>query len=90
MTFVNNGKTFPGLDDMACSNPCHDLLQFLPSFKNPIYLKIILITAGVSKSQIKNKKNRSIYKFVELLIPTLNKFISNQFLLSYFIGRGKS
>ena len=31
------------------------------------------------KSQIKNKKNRSI-KFVELLIPTLNKFISYQFL----------
>ena len=30
-------------------------------------------------SQIKNKKNRSI-KFVELLIPTLNKFISYQFL----------
>ena len=30
-------------------------------------------------SQIKNKKNRSI-NFVELLIPTLNKFISYQFL----------
>ena len=31
------------------------------------------------KSQIKNKKSRSI-KFVELLILTLNKFISCQFL----------
>ena len=30
-------------------------------------------------SQIKSKKNRSI-KLVELLIPTLNKFISYQFL----------
>ena len=31
------------------------------------------------KSQIKNKKSRSI-KFVELLIPILNKGISYQFL----------
>ena len=31
------------------------------------------------KFQIKNKKNRSI-KFMGLLIPTLNKFISYQFL----------
>ena len=31
------------------------------------------------ESQIKNKKNRSI-NFVELLKPTLNKFISYQFL----------
>ena len=31
------------------------------------------------KSQIKNKKNRSI-TFLELLIPTLNKFIWYQFL----------
>ena len=28
------------------------------------------------KSQIKNKKEQK-YKFVELLIPTLNKFISH-------------
>ena len=37
------------------------------------------------KSQIKNKKNRSI-KFVELLIPTLNKFISYQFLHTLLEG----
>ena len=38
------------------------------------------------KSQIKNKKNISIYKFAELLIPSLNKFISYQFLLILLEG----
>ena len=33
------------------------------------------------KSQIKNEKKKQKYKFVELLIPTLNKFIRYQFLL---------
>ena len=37
------------------------------------------------KSQIKNKKNRSI-RFVELLMPTLNKFISYHFLDILFEG----
>ena len=31
------------------------------------------------KSQIKNKKSKRV-KFVELLMPRLNKFISHQFL----------
>ena len=38
------------------------------------------------KSQIKNKKNGSRCKFVELLIPTLNKIISYQFLLILLKG----
>ena len=38
------------------------------------------------KSQIKNKKNISIYKFAELLVPSLNKFISYQFLLILLEG----
>ena len=37
------------------------------------------------KSQIKNKKNQK-YKFAELLIPTLNKFISYQLLLVLLEG----
>ena len=37
------------------------------------------------KSQIKNKNNRSI-RFVELLMSTLNKFISCQFLDILFEG----
>ena len=37
------------------------------------------------KSQIKNKKNRSII-LVELLIPTLSKFIDYQFLLILLEG----
>ena len=36
------------------------------------------------KSQIKNRKN--MYKIVELLIPTLNKIISYQFLLIILEG----
>ena len=36
------------------------------------------------KSQIKNKKNKSM--FVELLIPTLNKSISYRFLLILLEG----
>ena len=30
MTFMNNGKAFPSLDGMACSNPWYDQAQFLP------------------------------------------------------------
>ena len=37
------------------------------------------------KSQIKNKKNESI-RFVELLIPTLNKISSYRFLLTLMEG----
>ena len=37
------------------------------------------------KSQTKNKKNQK-YKFVVLLMPTLNKFISCQFLLILLEG----
>ena len=37
------------------------------------------------KSQIKNKKYQK-YKFAELLIPTLNKFISHQLLLILLEG----
>ena len=38
------------------------------------------------KSQIKNKKNWKKYKFVELLISTLNKIISYQFLVILLEG----
>ena len=30
MTFMNNGKAFPSVDGMACSNPWYDQAQFLP------------------------------------------------------------
>ena len=76
MKFMNNGKAFPSLDDMACSNPWHDQPQFLPGHRE---------AKKYCQSQIKNKRNRR-NRIVELLIPTLNKFISYQFLLTLLEG----
>ena len=54
---MNNGKTFPSLDSIACNNPWHDQLQLLPGhwqakkywisrdLQTPNLLEKILITA---------------------------------------------
>ena len=54
-------------------------IGFLETFRHPIYQKKKIITAGIILS-LKLKEQK--YKFVELLILTLNKFISYQFLLT--------
>ena len=68
---MNTCKAFPGLDDMACSNPWHDLLQFLPEhwqakkywiswhLQTPNLLEKILITAGrIISLKLKTKKTK--------------------------------
>ena len=67
--FMNTGKAFPSLDDMACSNPWHDQPQFLPGhlqakrywiswdLQTPNLLKKIFITAGIILSlKLKTKR----------------------------------
>ena len=63
-------------------------IGFLETFQNPIDLKKILIAPVIKeKSEIKNKTKQK-YKFLELLIPTINIIIS--YHNTYFIGMGKS
>ena len=70
---INDCKAFPSLDGMACSYPCHDQLQFLPEhwqakryWSSWDLQKLNLLENNSNnsrsnmKSQIKNKKNRSI------------------------------
>ena len=55
-------------------------IGFLETFKNIIYYKIIIITARIIW-RVKLKAKIKKYKFRELLILRLNKFISYQFLI---------
>ena len=70
---MSNGKTFRSLDGMACSNLWYDRPQFLPGhqqskkywiFSDLYTLNLLDKNSNNSrnnmKSQIKNKKNRSI------------------------------
>ena len=73
LTFMNNDKVFPSLHDIACSCQCSDQLQLLPRhwqakkyWISRDLQKPHLIennpnnTRNNMKSEIKNKKNRSI------------------------------
>ena len=88
LTFMNNSKAFSSLDGLACSYQCSDQFRFLPGHwsvkrywiswdleKPNSFKKNLNNTRNNIKSQILNKKNGGI---VELLIPKLNKIISNQ------------
>ena len=88
LTFMNNSKASSSLDGLACSYQCSDQFRFLPGHwpakrywiswdleKPNLFKKNLNNTRNNIKSQILNKKNGGI---VELLIPTLNKIISNQ------------
>ena len=91
---MNNGKAFPSLDGMTCSNPWHDQPQFLPwhwqakkywiswDHQTPNLLEK---NSNNSRNNMKSQKGQK-YKFVESVIPTLNKFISYQFLLILLKG----
>ena len=77
---MNNGKSFPSLGGMACSNLWYDQphgsskSKSIGIFETFIVLNLLdknsIKNKNIMKSQIKNKKNIS-KKFVELLIPTL-------------------
>ena len=66
LSFMNNGKAFSSLDGMAYSYQCSNQFQFLPGhwqpkrywtswdLKNPICLKVILITPGIIWRDLKN------------------------------------
>ena len=71
--FNNNGKAFPIFDGMGCSYSCHDQLYFLPGHWQAWRYRISWDlqkpnslennpnnSRNNMKSQIKNKKNRSI------------------------------
>ena len=60
-------------------------MDFLRPSETQFIRKKILITAEKIQS-LKLKTKEQKYKFVELLIPTLNKLISFQFLLILLEG----
>ena len=73
MTSINKGKAFPSLDGMTGNYPRHDQFQFLPGhwkiqnvldFLRPTKTNLSGNNSKSSrnnmKSQIKNKKSRSI------------------------------
>ena len=60
-------------------------MDFLRPSETQFIRKKILITAEKIRS-LKLKTKEQKYKFVELLIPTLNKLISFQFLLILLEG----
>ena len=93
LTFMNNGKAFPSLNQMTCSYSAQAKFSFyegtdkprrigfFKTFKNPIYQKIILITPGIIWSlKLKAKRTEEVL-VLELLIPTLNEIVRYQFLL---------
>ena len=57
-------------------------IGFLETLRHPIQQKKLKNSRKNMKSQTKNKKNRSI-----LLIPTLNKSVSYQFLIILLLGQ---